>query len=186
MARPDETDCELVRRARLGARDAFAALVARHELGLFRFLRLRLGRADLAEEVQQDTFVRCWTRLHLYDGLRPFAAWLYRMAANLASNHRRQAQQQAAEPLADVAGGADPALALAARDARANLWDVAQRALPPEACSALWLFYADDLSAAAIGEILGKSEGAVRVLLHRARARLAQVLSPAAVSLEVR
>jgi RNA polymerase sigma-70 factor (ECF subfamily) len=180
------SDQDLVCAARAGSCAAFTELVARHELGLFRFLRLRLGRVDLAEEVQQDTFVRCWTRLHLYDGARSFTAWLYRMAANLANNQRRQRRHDATQPIGEVPGGVDPALELLARDARANLWEVAQRVLPAETCSALWLFYAERLSAAAIGEILGRSEGAVRVLMHRARERLAPLLTPSELSLEVR
>lgn len=54
------------------------------------------------------------------------------------------------------------------------LWEVAKRHLPPEAYSALWLHYREDLPLKDIASIMGKREGAVKVLLHRARKSLAE------------
>lgn len=54
------------------------------------------------------------------------------------------------------------------------LWEVAKCHLPPEAYSALWLHYREDLPLKDIASIMGKREGAVKVLLHRARKSLAE------------
>ena len=53
-----------------------------------------------------------------------------------------------------------------------QLWTLALRDLGPEASSALWLRYVEDLSPKEIGAVLGKTGGSVRVMLHRARQRL--------------
>lgn len=177
-------DSELSRAAQTGSADAFAQLVERHEVPLFRFLRLRTGRADLAEELVQDTFVRCWTKLHLFDGTRAFRPWLFRIAANVLHNRRRD--QPTTLPLAEMADARDPQALAAAREAHDNLWEFAQRVLPRESCSALWLFHAEGMPAAEVAGILGRSEGAVRTLLSRARSRLARLLRWADDFLEVR
>src|SRR6185503_1774226 len=97
---------------------------------------------------------------------------------NLAASRARCRQLVADFALDDVCGGADPADVVCELDGGQNLWDVVHRTLPPEARTALWLSYAEGQPAATIAEILGKSEGAVRILLFRARARLAASLTP--------
>ena len=62
-----------------------------------------------------------------------------------------------------------------------SVWDVATRLLAAEPRSALWLCYAEGRSMREIGSILGKREGAVRVMLHRAREKLAAHLAPPVV-----
>jgi len=186
-------DHELARVARGGSSEAFERLVARHELALFRFLRMRTGRADLAEELAQDAFVRCWTKLHLFDCRHAFRPWLFRIAANLAASRCAQrssdsaapngAPAAAGEPVADTR---DPLSVVTAREEGRNLWDLVRRTLSAEACSALWLFHAEGLPSASIAEVLGKSEGSIRTLLSRSRARLAGLLRGTGRFLEVR
>jgi RNA polymerase sigma-70 factor (ECF subfamily) len=179
-----DDDAELARAARAGSHAAFTALVARHEVGLFRFLRMRVGDPGLAEELMQDAFVRCWTKLRGFDAGRPFSNWLYKVAANLAATRlRRRRAEVVPAPDALPCGGDDPCELVARRDHAANVWRVVEQAFPPDLRSALWLFYAEGRSAAAVGEILGRSEGAVRVALFRARARLARLLAQAELSL---
>lgn len=181
-------DNELVRATRAGSQDAFEQLVARHEIALFRFLRIRTGRADLAEELSQDAFVRCWTKLHLFDCRRAFRPWLFRLAANLAASRcgERASGPAPGGALEEVADTRDPLSLATAREAGENLWDLARRALAGDACSALWLFHAEGLPVASIAEVLGRSDGAVRTLLSRSRAHLAGLLRGSERFLEVR
>ncbi|MEM7204788.1 MAG: sigma-70 family RNA polymerase sigma factor [Planctomycetota bacterium] len=174
-ASPRPTDEQLARAARAGSKHAFAALVRRYGRQLFRFLRLRAGSADDAEELLQDVLLRCWSRLDLYDPSRPFSTWLYTVAARQAVSRARRPQLPNApvERLGELSSGPDPADALMACEARQNLWDTVARLLAPQARSALWLFYAEGRSAREVAEILGKREAAVRVMLHRAREKLA-------------
>lgn len=184
--RAAETDADLVARARGGSSEAFTRLVQRHELALYRFLRVHTGNARLAEEVQQDAFVRCWTKLHLFDRALPFRPWLLRLAANIAHSERRARARARTEPLGEIADERDPAALAAAHDESRNLWQLAERALPRTSCSALWLCHVEGLPAATIGDVLGKTEGAIRTLLSRSRAQLATLLRGQRPFLEVR
>jgi RNA polymerase sigma-70 factor (ECF subfamily) len=127
----------------------------------------------------QDVFLRGWRHLDRYDPSRPFSTWIYTLAVRQAVSLRRRRQLPAAndcelDGLASAAGESAAA-------GEANVWDVATRVLASEPRSALWLCYAEGRSMREIGGILGKREGAVRVMLHRARQKLAAHLSPPVV-----
>lgn len=189
---PDAVDraADLAGAARAGDREAFDRLIDLYTPRLFRFLRMRAGSHGLAEELVQDTFVQCWRTLDRFDPTRSFSTWIYKLASNLAVSRARQARARPETELDGstpcLAPGSDPAHIACARDACSNIWDTVHHALPPEARTSLWLFYSENRSAAEIGEILGKSDGAVRVLLLRARSRLATILKPDAMSMETR
>lgn len=152
-------------------------MVARYATRLQRFLRMHATHDDV-DDLLQETFLLCWQKRALYDPSRPFAPWLFKLGVNVAATRARRARALEPTELDELPGGSDPAAIACEHDARANLWDVVQRTLAPDARTALWLFYGEDQSAAAIGDILGKSEGAVRVLLFRARAALQATLEP--------
>jgi len=170
--------------ARRGSVPAFEALVARHEAGLFRFLFQRTRDAGLAEDLVQEAFLRAWQKLELYDPRWRFSTWLYTLAANLSiSAHRARGKGPEAEASTFALDGPssepDPAqLAALADDGRA-LWDFAAGVLREEERSALWLRYAEERSMEEIGAILGRPTVTTRVLLFRARARLAEALEEA-------
>jgi RNA polymerase sigma-70 factor (ECF subfamily) len=177
--RSDPTDEELARTARAGQPQAFAELVKRYERSLFRFLRMRTASVHDAEELLQDVLLRGWTHLDRYDPTRPFSTWIYTLAVRQAASRRRRRQLPAAtdHELDDLSDGGElPPDQLDGGDG--NVWDVASRLLSAEPRSALWLCYAEGRSAREIGAILGKREGAVRVMLHRAREKLAAHLTP--------
>ncbi|MBK7878126.1 MAG: sigma-70 family RNA polymerase sigma factor [Planctomycetes bacterium] len=169
---------ELARRAQLGSRDAFGELVLRHEGSLLRFLRTRLPSECEAEEVAQEAFLRAWRKLALYDPEQRFATWLFTLARHLAvSRGRARRLALLEEHEADsVACASDPGAELARRESGERLWKLADDVLTRDQREALWLRYAEDLSAEEIGAVLGKRDVAVRVLLFRARETLARHL----------
>jgi RNA polymerase sigma-70 factor (ECF subfamily) len=82
-------------RWRSGDREAFALFVERYGLAVLRTARLIVGDDQLAEDVCQETFIRCWRHLDTLRGEDP-AAWLNRIAANQAiSAWRRRHRFQA-------------------------------------------------------------------------------------------
>lgn len=88
------TDHELMVRVGQGSRDALGVLVQRHQakvIGLaFRFL----GRWDAAEDVAQDVFIRVLRAAATFRPDAQFTTWLYRIAANLCWDRRRQAARE--------------------------------------------------------------------------------------------
>ncbi|MBX3402459.1 MAG: sigma-70 family RNA polymerase sigma factor [Phycisphaeraceae bacterium] len=172
------TDEELAAAAREGNADAYSLLVSRYATRLFNFLRRRARTEADAEDLAQETFIRAWTKLHTYRPGMRFSTWLYTIGTRLAATHARtrrlpEVGPPAVEPAdprnSAPADGPDP-LAVA-------LWSAADRVLPPEQRSAVWLRYAEDLAVGEIARVLGKSRVNVRVMLFRARRTLAAELA---------
>jgi RNA polymerase sigma-70 factor (ECF subfamily) len=99
-----------------------------------------------------------------------FRIWLFRIAHNVVANERRRDRRRPVTPLeeaAELSAPDDVAETAAAREAFSAAWDAVAR-LPQDRRRAIILRFVDEMSTAEIGAILGRSEGAVRVLLHRA------------------
>jgi RNA polymerase sigma-70 factor (ECF subfamily) len=95
--RKAEPDNELVRRVLAGEVEAYSTIVARHQARVF-YLGLKfLRRTEDAEDFAQEAFIRAYEKLSSFQGNVPFAAWLYRIAFNLAVNkyHLKKRQAQA-------------------------------------------------------------------------------------------
>lgn len=170
----------LALRAQRGERDAFADLVRRFEAPLYRFLWIRLGSAQDAEELCQETFLRAWTRLETYQPRWQFSTWLFTVARRLAASHRRAAAPAASDTALEhtVSAAAGPGEAAGLREESTRVWQIAAQVLTPDQRSALWLRYGEELSIEEIAHSLGRRPVAVRVMLFRARERLAQRLAP--------
>jgi RNA polymerase sigma-70 factor (ECF subfamily) len=173
----DLTTPELVARARAGCRDAFGELAERNAKGVYNFLLRRTRSREDAEELCQESFLRAWRKLGTYRDDWRFSTWLYAIARSVAADRARAATVGTSD--ADVSaqpGRDDQAAELGTREENENLWNTARAVLDDDQQTALWLFYAEDRSAAEIGAILGRTSVSVRVLLFRARARLGQHL----------
>jgi RNA polymerase sigma factor (sigma-70 family) len=165
-----ESDARLVELARSGEERAFELIVRRHRKALVGSCRrLGLGEAR-AEDAVQQAFLSAWLALRRGDEVRELRPWLARIAHNKAVNllragrHAENGGDQLFEQPAPR-GGVDDALAL-----RQTLAAVA--ALPERQREALLLSAVDGRSYEEVASELGVSPGAVRGLLHRARATL--------------
>ncbi len=99
-----------------------------------------------------------------------FRVWLFRIAHNVVANERRRDRRRPVTPLEEAAelhAPDDVVEAAAAREAGTEAWQAVAR-LPEDRRRAVILRFVDEMSTAEIAAILGRSEGAVRVLLHRA------------------
>jgi RNA polymerase sigma-70 factor (ECF subfamily) len=99
-----------------------------------------------------------------------FRVWLFRIARNVVANERRRDRRRPVAPLEEayaLQASGDVAETAALREAGSAAWQAVAR-LPEDRRRAVILRFVDEMSTAEIAEILGRSEGAVRVLLHRA------------------
>ena len=178
-ARHDEAAIDaLVRRAAAGDAAAFAGLYDAYAPRVRRFLRHQLGDADVAEELLQRTFVKMIEALPRYRsrGL-PFGAWVFRIARNAVIDHRRTAHPGLSLDLAmeRASDAGDPVVAAERDHDRARL-RAALDALPGDQREVLvWRFFAE-LTPAETAALMGRSNGAVRVLQHRALGALRGIL----------
>lgn len=162
----DETDdATLARHARDGSSAAFGGLVHRHHERVFGFLLALTRHREDAEDLTQETFLRAWRKIHRYDPSLPMLPWLLTMARRLsiaALRRKRPLPELAVEETAPPNSHAE------------RLWELAKTQLTPVAYSALWLHYREELPLAQVATILGKREGAVKVILHRSRKTLSE------------
>jgi RNA polymerase sigma-70 factor (ECF subfamily) len=107
-----------------------------------------------------------------------FRVWLFRIARNVVANERRADRRRPVSPLEDAVGLSAPddvAETAVAREAASQAWDAVAR-LPEDRRRAVILRFVEEMSTAEIAAVLGRSEGAVRVLLHRALRSVAEDL----------
>lgn len=177
-------EAELVSRARAGDQEAFAELVGAHADRAYAIALRMTGRRADAQDVVQDSMVAAWQHLGAFAGQSTFATWLTRIVINGCHNHRRAARDEAAiddlDPgrPASYPGGAWQAGPEQVALARASL-AAAQAAiltLPFDQRAALVLHTVAGCTHAQSAKILGISEGAARVRVHRARLALLQDL----------
>ena len=179
MAELTEVDVEvLVRDARAGDRHALGQLYDTYRDRVARFATGRLGDPVKAEDVTSETFEAVCRNLGSYRAGTDFEAWLFTIAHRRVADHfrRRYRRQEVAldeaAPGGEVRPGVVPAVAgpeeaLLAAERRAEVAGAFRR-LRPDQQEVLALRVLGGLSAAQVGEVLGKSEGAVRVAQHRA------------------
>jgi RNA polymerase sigma-70 factor (ECF subfamily) len=128
-----------------------------------------------AEDITEQVFLQALRGLPTFhdrglDEGSTFRVWLFQICRNVISNERRRDRRhpQASLDLAgDIQATDDPAATVAARDEAARAWQ-AIGGLPDDRRRVLVLRFVEEMSAREIGEVMGRSTGAVRVLIHRA------------------
>lgn len=173
-----DEDQNLVTLALGGDVSAFESLYRRHRDRVHGLVwRLCGCNPALAEDVLQETFVRAWTKLHLFRGESLFGTWLHRLAVNVALSDRRIRVRRARfESSLDETA---ERTAIGHRDVHAADNRDLERAiggLPERARTVLILFDIEGYGHAEIAEITGMAEGSSKAQLHRARKLLREVL----------
>lgn len=173
IARTEDSDAALARRACAGERAAFGTLVSRYAGQARRVARAILHDPEAADDAAQDAFLAALEHLPRFDARRPFGPWLMRIVANAAIDRRRRQRVRRAEPLdpAIVAGGVSPERAAERGELAARL-HAALAELPERQRLAVTLFDAEGYSHAEIAQILGVPVGTVRSDVFHARRRL--------------
>ena len=176
-----EDELDLLTRARGGDRLAFGEVVRRYQRRVYGVARRVLRRHDLADDVTQETFLRAFERMESFDSTRPFGPWICRIAANLSIDLVRSPRFREEELPSGhgEAFGAQPSpLEGVLQREREGAIATAVAGLPGEQRAVLVLRAVEEMSYGEIAAALGIPEGTVMSRLHRARTRLAAVLSP--------
>ncbi len=175
MRAEDERD--LIRRAQQGDREAFAILYDRHYTAIYNYFYYRLGDPEKAEDLTADLFVRMVEKIDRYrERGRPFLAWLYTIARNLLTDdYRRQRGEMV--PLDDLplSDGKNP-VAEVERHLAIDCLRLALRYLTDEQQLVIIHRFLDKKPIADVAELLGKREGAIKALQHRALAALRRAI----------
>ncbi len=156
----------LVQRAQAD-KAAFGAIYDRYLARIYSYVYYRTGNHHDAEDLTARVFMQALSHIDGYSqrGV-PFSAWLFRIAHNLVANWHRDRARRPAVPL-DAAGEVPSgSRELQRAEDRVEI-RAALAALPPDRQSLIVMKYVDDLSNAEIAAVFGKTEGAVKALLHR-------------------
>jgi RNA polymerase sigma-70 factor, ECF subfamily len=192
MAELTQVDVEaMVRDARAGDTHALGRLYDTYRDRVVRFATGRLGDAEKAEDVTSETFESVLRNLGSYRPGTDFEAWLFTIAHRRVADHfRRRSRRREVEldetvhptgrggrhalpgPLPVAAG---PEEAVLAAERRAEVAGAFRR-LRADQQEVLALRVLGGLSAVQVAEVLGKSEGAVRVAQHRALRSLRELM----------
>ena len=151
--------------------DLFGELYDRYVDRIYSYIYHRVGNVHDAEDLTSRTFYRALSHIQGYvDRGIPFSAWLYRIAHNLVANWHRDRKRRPVVALDELVtrstSGPHPESAAELADDAGFLRDAIQE-LDPKRQELLVLKFAEGLSNAQIGQIMGRSEGAIKSLYHR-------------------
>ena len=175
-----DPDADLVRAAQLD-REAFGALYHRYLDRVYSYVYYQLGDHHDAEDVTERTFLAALDAIVRFEERgATFRSWLFRIAHNAMANQlrtrsRTRSRTEQLEEALEHPAPDDVDAAVLRRDDARRVWR-AVATLPIERQRVILLRFVDELSSREIGDVLGRSEGAVRVLLHRALREVADRL----------
>ena len=182
-------DAQIVRRVLRGRKDEFSLILERYQRPIFNFIYRFYGSYEIAEELTQDTFLRCYQFLKSYDRKRKFSTWLYTVAKNLCIDHLKK-QRKAREISLDQALPAlerheairsaetDPQVACIRSQEDARLLEALGK-LEPSRRVVLILYYFQGLSYQEIGEALSVPVSTVKIRIFRAKKALLEIMKDA-------
>jgi len=174
-----EDEQNLIARAKAGEAEAFGLLYDFYMPRIYRFVLVKVGQREEAEDLTHQTFLRAWEHIETYESRGyPFSSWLYRIARNSVIDHYRRSRPQVniddldheilgeketQGELLDAKIGLDAML-----EAIFRLRGVEQ--------DVLIMRFVEDLTHQEIAKAIGKSEGATKVIQHRALKNLKKLM----------
>jgi RNA polymerase sigma-70 factor (ECF subfamily) len=178
-------EARLVARCLAGDEKAYRELVEMYQPQVYSLAMRMVRRAEDAEDITQDTFVRMFRALDRYDPERAFAAWLFTIASRLCIDHLRRRKvrpisltqrepgsEEEYEIEVEDPGPAPEEVAIRAEEERHSSQLI--EALPPHYRIVVMLRHQQDLSYEEIAQALNLPLGTVKARIHRARALLKQ------------
>ena len=166
---------ELVARGQQGDRDALEELYLIHFDRIYSYLHVSVGNRHDAEDLTTQTFLKMLEKIGSFKWQSaPFSAWLFRIAHNLAMDHfRARKRWQPEEEVPEPPGSEEPSAEMLAMHSigRQSMMELIET-LSPEQQQVLTLKFVFNFSNADVATILGKTEGAIKSLQHRALASL--------------
>ena len=170
----------LVERAQAGDRDSLEELYLIHFDRIYSYLHMSVGNRHDAEDLTTQTFLKMLESITKFRWqAAPFSAWLFRIAHNLAMDHFRTTRRwQPEEDVPEQPGEEEPSAEAQAMQSigRQSMLELIED-LSVEQQQVLALKFVFNFANADVATILGKTEGAVKSLQHRALVSLQKQIS---------
>ncbi len=164
-------EAKLIKSAVKGKASAFGSLYDYYQPKIYRFVLIKVSRREEAEDLTHQVFLNAWQSISRYEDRGfPFSSWLYRIARNQVIDHYRTRKQEITidevnpEHLIDYGQGETQA------EKNLQFAQVIQtlKKLRPDYQEVLLMRFVEDLSIKEVAAGIGKSEGAVKLMQHRA------------------
>jgi RNA polymerase sigma-70 factor, ECF subfamily len=165
--------------------EGFDQIVRQHQRRVYRVIYLLLRDADAADTLTQECFLRAYRKRSSFRGECKIETWLLRIAVNLARDHVKNRRTSFWRRLIGLEDGAatgnfagpepSPERVLLAREELNAVW-AAAASLSERQRSIFLLRFAEEMSLAEIGAVLGVEVGTVKAHLSRATAKVRQVV----------
>lgn len=175
-----KTEAELIDRILNGEWRNFAILVDKYEAKVFNYVNYLMNSREDAEEMVQDTFVKAYRSLSQFRGDASFSTWLIRIAhRNCLTHFRKKVPQKVSIDNVQVSNLKESNLSPSKHldlDDRQQVLGRALARLKPDERSVVTLFYYQELSLQEICDVTDLSLSNVKILLHRSRKKLLEIL----------
>lgn len=171
------TDIECVAQTLRGETAAFGELVERYSQRVYALVSGIVGVGGDAEDLTQEIFIKAWKGLSRFSCRSSFATWLYRIAYNAAISSRRAKRTRLVDmdPRRLMELPDEEERQLFSESTIASL-ERALEALPACQRAVVELHYRQNLTLAEVADVIGSNENNVKVIIHRARRQLAQLI----------
>lgn len=175
-----EDENKLIKEAQKGESECFGRLYDHYIPQIYRFVLMKINHRQEAEDLVHEVFLSAWQNLDSYSHQGfPFSSWLYQIARNKVIDHYRLKKPMT--QLEDVDEGFVKIAAVVEHNLDANL-DLkriygALNQLTPDQKDVIIMRFVEDLSHQEISAAMDRSEGAVRLLQHRAINTLKDLLN---------
>jgi len=172
-----EDEQKLVKKAKDGEVEAFGLLYDHYLPKIYRFVLLKVSHREEAEDLTHQAFLKAWENIDQYNFKGySFGSWLYRIAKNITVDYYRSLRTEVStEEISELSVESFPFDSL---DQKIEWEGLVQgiRQLKEVEQDVLIMRFVEDLSPKEIAEVIGKSEGAVKVIQHRAVNNLKKVI----------
>ena len=168
---------KLVRRAASGEVEAFGRLYSNHVERIYRYVFYQVRDKMTAEDITEEVFIKAWRAIDSCRGKEEtFSSWLYRIAHNCTIDVLRRRQKQLAIETGSTVEVSHHQPEIETELKRRELLE-AIAYLPQNQRQVITLKFIEELDNQEIGQVMGKNQGAIRILQMRALATLRQRLS---------
>ncbi len=174
---PESELSKVISKAKAGNQDAFASLYEHYFDRIYRFIFYRVSHKENAEDLTEEVFVKVYHKLKGLNEIDAFEGWLFQISRNMVIDHYRSKKITVdLEQVENTLQYESTIIDELNLEHNQKLLLEFLKELPEDDQKLLRLRFFEDLESSTIAEILQKSEGAIRVMQHRALAKLKQLI----------
>lgn len=173
---PARNLAELIKQAQAGKQEALADLYEAYFGRVYRFVYYRVSHRETAEDITEDTFVKAFAGVKNLQATAAFEGWLFQIARNLVIDYYRKKKQLV--PLDAVENTLEydtNVVEIINLQIEQSILIKLLKELNEEQQSIIKMKFFEELDNPTIAQILNKTEGAIRVIQHRAIAKLKEL-----------